>query len=288
MNFTDLQTFLAVAERGSFSQASQQLHVTQPAVTKRVKSLEQFLGTPLFDRVGKRVFLTHAGKLLEPKAQAMLALMQDTERQLQNLSTAVAGPLRMATSHHIGLHRLAPVLREFVDLYPNVQLNLSFEDSEVAHGMARHGDIELAVVTLNPQGDTQLDYETIWEDPLVFVGSGAITGRYTMAELANLPCVLPGLGTYTGRIVLERFASAGISLSPTMSTNYLETIGMLVSVGLGWSVLPKSMLASLNVLKVDCPPMSRTLGCVTNPQRSMSNGAQAFLEVIRGSADAQD
>ncbi|MEM9621461.1 MAG: LysR family transcriptional regulator, partial [Pseudomonadota bacterium] len=272
--------FLAVAESGSFSQASHQLHVTQPAVTKRIKALEQLLGVQVFDRVGKRVFLTQAGEVLQRQAEQMLAMLQDTERQLRNLSDAVTGELRMATSHHIGLHRLAPVLRAFTSTYPDVQLNLSFEDSEVAHGMARQGEIELAVVTLNPAGDPYLQYAEVWQDPLVFTGSGQLQGAYTMQELAELPCVLPGMNTYTGRIVSQRFAEAGIALQPTMSTNYLETIGMLVSVGLGWSVLPRSMLGDLHLLEVDCPAMTRTLGCVTNPQRAMSNAAQAFVEVL--------
>ncbi len=282
MNFSDLETFLAVADSGSFSSAGEQLHITQPAVTKRIKALENHLGARLFDRVGKRVFLTQAGTLLRPQALHILRTLQDTERQLNSLSTTVAGELRMATSHHIGLHRLAPVLRTFARRYPQVQLNLSFEDSEVAHGMARHGDIELAVVTLNPEGDPSLQYEEIWTDPLVFTGGDDLRGTYTMAELAELPCVLPGMNTYTGRIVSQRFAQAGIKLNPSMSTNYLETIGMLVSVGLGWSVLPQSMSGNLQRLQVDCPPMSRTLGCVTNPQRAMSNAAQAFVQVIRG------
>lgn len=285
MQFNDLRTFLAIADTASFSQAAQLLHVTQPAVSKRMQALEQDLGVQLFDRVGKRVHLTQAGERLIPQARQMLALAADTERQMKSLSDAITGTLHLATSHHIGLHRLAPVLREFTARYPEVQLNIQFEDSEVAHEMVRQGDIELAVVTLNPEGDALLTCTPTWHDPLRFVAAEPADDSLTLEQLAQMPCVLPGVGTYTGRIVLERFSDQGLSLSPTMSTNYLETIGMLVSVGLGWSVLPESMIDNLATLDVDCADMSRTLGCVTNPQRSRSNAGTAFLEVVAAFAD---
>ena len=76
-----------------------------------------------------------------------------------------------------------------------------------------------------------------------------------------------------------------ISLSPGMSTNYLETIGMLVSVGLGWSVLPQNMVGELQVMEVDCAEMSRSLGCVTNPSRASSNAARAFVQVVQDFGD---
>jgi len=279
MNFNDLRTFVAVADSGSFSAAAQQLFITQPAVSKRIQALEAALTVKLFDRVGKRVYLTQAGKVLAPQAQQMLVMLSDTEKQLRNLTGQVRGALHMATSHHIGLHRLAPVLRAFTRRHPQVQLNISFEDSEVAHDMLRHGEIELAVVTLNPQGDGMLDYRPVWHDPLVFV-SAEPRVRQTMQALAAAPCVLPGVGTYTGRIVLQRFEEQGLSLTPNMSTNYLETIGMLVGVGLGWSVLPRSMVGDLHEIEVDCPAMSRTLGCVTHPARTASNAAAAFMQTL--------
>jgi DNA-binding transcriptional LysR family regulator len=285
MNFHDLATFITVAQQASFSNAAAVLHITQPAVSKRIQALEQRFGAQLFDRVGKQVHLTQAGSALLPQAQLMLATLADTEKQLHNLAQNVAGSLTLATSHHIGLHRLAPVLRRFVSLYPQVQMNISFEDSEVAHDRVRQGSSEVAVVTLNPEGEQQLQSQVIWKDPLVFVAAPDSPKKVSLAWLADQPCVLPGAGTFTGRIVLQRFSEQGLPLTPTMSTNYLETIGMLVNVGLGWSVLPRSMVGELSVLSVDCAPMSRTLGQVINPARTLSNAASAFVDVLTEFSD---
>jgi len=287
----DLRAFLAVADCGSFSRAAERLHVSQPAVTKRVQALEQQLDRPLFDRVGRRIYLTAAGKLLRPRAEALLADLADTERELKNLSDAVAGRLPLATSHHVGLHRLAPALRAFTRRHPEAQLDIRFEDSEAAHELVRQGQTELAVVTLDPKGTPDLDCRPVWTDPLCFVIAAehplARAGRVPLPALIDEPVILPGENTFTGRIVLELFAAHGLTLTPALATNYLETIGMLVGAGLGWSVLPRSMLTpQIAALDTEAPALQRVLGTVTNPRRTLSNAALAFQSVLGEYADA--
>ena len=283
MHLDELESFIQVARLRSFSAAAQQLHISQPAMSKRIQSLESHLGVSLFDRLGKRVRITPAGELLVGKANAILDLSRDMERDVGNLAQTVSGRLSMATSHHIGLHRLSPVLQRFTQQYPEVELDIQFEDSEVAHKLVRAGDIELAVVTLNPAGEQEqpdLETKTIWQDPLCFVNAKPLPEVTSLGQLASLPCILPGPNTFTGRIVTERFASEGLVLNPALSTNYLETISMLVSVGVGWSVLPQTMTSELQQLTPQCAPITRTLGCVTHSKRTLSNSASAFLQVL--------
>jgi DNA-binding transcriptional LysR family regulator len=290
MHWNELRAFLAVAETGSFSRAAEQLHLTQPAVSKRIQSLENGLDVKLFDRVGKRVHLTEAGSLLRPRARNLLSEVADTEVVLRNLHRRIDGRLAVATSHHVGLHRLAPVLKAFTQRHPVVELDIQFVDSEAAHELVRSGTAELAVVTLAPTPDPLLICEPLWADPLRFVAAvdHELRGRQriTLQQLAAYPAILPGLGTYTGRIVAERFTRAGLALRTAMATNYLETIGMLVGIGLGWSVLPTTMVQPpLTLLDVDCEFLGRVLGAITNRARTLSNPATAFLEVLRGFAD---
>ena len=183
MDATDLETFIAVAEDSSFSRAAERLNLTQPAVTKRIQRLEENLGTRLFDRIGKRVELTEGGRLLLPRAEHLRAEMADTRRLLENLRAGVSGTLDLATSHHVGLHRLAPVLKTFSDRYPEVRLDIRFEDSEAAHDLVRRGDSELAVVTLDPKGPADLAYQTLWDDPLTFmVARRSSAGRESLDQ----------------------------------------------------------------------------------------------------------
>ena len=113
MDLGALDAFVAIADTGSFSAAGERLFLTQPAVSKRIAALEAQLGRRLFDRVGREVALTEAGLALLPRARRILAELDDSRRALGNLDAEVGGRLSLATSHHVGLHRLPPLLRAF-------------------------------------------------------------------------------------------------------------------------------------------------------------------------------
>ncbi len=298
MDPQQLRAFLVVSEHESFSAAAQALGITQPAISKRIAALEADLDTRLFDRLGRQVRLTEAGTLLRPQAEDILQRMTDVRQSLSVTPEAVSGVLRLTTSHHIGLHRLAPVLRLFRQRFAGVQLDIRFEDSEVGYQRVRQGTGELAVVTLDPRDQPDLTSEVLWQDPLRFIqspdpstdGTTAATKnttRVTLRELARRPAILPGPGTYTGRLITELFARANLRPLVAMQTNYLETIRMLVAAGYGWSALPETMMGDdLQVLSgksLSAP--ARQLGLVTHPRHTPSAAANAFIHVVREFAD---
>ena len=286
MDTATLRAFLTVAKTRSFSQAAVQLHLTQPAVSKRVAVLEAELNTRLFDRIGKQVTLTEAGQALLPRAQHILDEMADSRRALTNLSGKISGLLSIGTSHHIGLHRLPQVLRAFHIAYPDVELDLRFMDSEAACTAVARGELELGIVTLPLEPLKNLVMTPIWDDPLGVVVAPhhplAKSQRVRPETLAQYPAVLPGQGTYTRAILERAFAPLGIQVPLRMSTNYLETLKMLATVGLGWSVLPQAMVhgKELHVLKLQGVNLQRTLGMVRHRARTLSNAAQALVELL--------
>ncbi len=286
MDVQNLRAFLLVAESGSFSAAAEKLHLTQPAVSKRVAILEEQLDAGLFDRIGRNVSLTEAGRALLPHAKAVERELQAAEQSVRDLSGEVTGRLRLATSHHIGLHRLPPVLSTFKSTYPEVQIDIEFMDSEQAYELIMQGKVELAVVTLAPATEQSVITVPVWQDPLDFmVSKGHALGGGKPLDLATLsehPAVLPGLNTYTGQIVKSLFDQHGLTLQVSMATNYLETIRMLASVGLGWTVLPRSMAdTSLARLRVRETRIERTLGVIYHRGRSLSRAARAFIATLR-------
>ena len=129
MDISALQAFIAVARYRSFSMASDSLFVTQPAISKRVAALEYELGTQLFNRIARQISLTDAGKQLLPKAQEVVNQAEDLQRYASNLKHDISGDLSMAIAHHVGLHRMPPILKEFNQRHPNVKLDIRFETS---------------------------------------------------------------------------------------------------------------------------------------------------------------
>jgi DNA-binding transcriptional LysR family regulator len=291
MEIDNLKAFLAVAETGSFSQAAKQMNLTQPAISKRIAQLEQQLRALLFDRIGRTVRLTEAGNSLAYRANLILQQVEDTERAIRNLNGEIDGQLSLATSHHVGLWRLPHVLTGYTAKHPQVSLDLHFMDSEVAHERIIHGELEMAIITLAPLPHERLIAEPIWRDELVFVCSPvhdlAIRKNLSIKELSEYAAILPDMTTFTGRIVKGMFKDHDLPLEVSMSTNYLETIKMLIGVGLGWSVLPKTMVND-DVVVLDISveiDLARTLGVIHHVNRTLSNAGEAFINVLREASD---
>jgi DNA-binding transcriptional LysR family regulator len=290
MDTQNLQAFLLVAETGSFSLAAEQLHLTQPAVSKRVALLEERLQRSLFDRIGRNISLTEAGEALLPHAKRIAQELLFAVQSVRDLEGEVGGTLRLATSHHIGLHRLPPILSYYSKAFPHVHIDIDFMDSEQAYDLIAQGKAELAIVTLSPGDEGSMITRPIWRDPLDFMVQRehilAGGGQLTLADLSAHPAILPGLNTYTGQIIKRLFDQQGMQLQVSMATNYLETIRMMASVGLGWTILPRSMADhSLEKLDVDNAHIERTLGCVYHRDRSLSRAATAFMDALLQAAD---
>ena len=290
MDLATLNAFIAIAELGSFSEAAERLHLTQPAVSKRIASLEQQLNVRLFDRLGREVSLTEAGRALLPRAYQILNVLDDTRRALTNLNGEISGRLTLATSHHIGLHRLPPLLRAFTRTHPQVALDIQFLDSEVAYEEVLHGRAELAVITLAPETREPVHAVAVWDDPLDFVAAPehplARSQVISLADVAHHPAVFPGGNTFTHHIVRRLFEAQGLTPNIAMSTNYLETIKMMVSIGLAWSVLPRTMLDD-QVARLPLPgiQLTRQLGYISHTERTLSNAARAFMNLLDAQRD---
>lgn len=285
MNLAAFEAFVKVMETGSISVAADQLFITQPAVTKRIHSLEEYFGVKLFESAGRGVQATHAAHSLLPKVKNWLNELGDIHHTLSHEQTQVQGRLKVGTSHHIGLHHLPSPLKDFVQQFPQVTLDVHFVDSEQAHEQVLAGDLELAFLTLPPSGDERLNYITIWNDPLVFVAAPfhplAQKEHLTLQDLIEYPSLLPAAQTYTAQITLAEFEKQGLKPKITMSNNPLESIRMLVSIGLGWSVLPKTLLnQDMQQLDLDVE-MNRQLGMVWHPARTQSRAMQELIKMMQ-------
>jgi len=293
MQFNQINTFLAVAELESFSHAAERLHITQPAVSKRIRQLESNVNALLFDRIGKRSILTPNGKAFKPHAERILQEIKTFRSRLSQQQAVPSGSLSFATSHHIGLHRLPHALREFKIRYPRVDLDLHFMDSEDACAAIADNDLELAIVTLPEHDDERLHCEAIWVDRLVAVLAAdhplAQTPPITPQSLLQHPAILPSVGTFTRKIIDHLFTGNQEQLNIILETNYLETIKVMVSANLGWSILPESMVDSTIVSHaLEGLDVTRSLGIVTHGNRTLSLSSSAMIDLLRDERVRQD
>ncbi|AWT49654.1 LysR family transcriptional regulator [Psychrobacter sp. YP14] len=286
MNTTNLTTFITVMQTGSISGAAEKLFITQPAVSKRIKNLEDEFKVTLFDTLGRGIVPTAAANELLPHAKRWLDDYDNFKINIQNSQQTISGKLVIGTSHHIGLHHLSPVLKQFIQTYPSVQLEVHFVDSEAAHKAVLDGELSLAFLTLPPVYDKRLTYHTLWSDPLFFV-TGTLSplaqkSNVTLEQLAHYSAILPAANTFTSQITLAEFAKQNLKPYATMTTNPLESIRMLVSVGLGWSVLPQTLI-NHELAYVDMAKdleLQRHLGVVINPSLTRSASVDALMQML--------
>ncbi len=286
MEISHLQAFIHIAESGSFSAAAVDLNLTQPAVSKRIASLEDQFDVRLFDRAGRTVRLTEPGRLLLPKAREILTTLELSKQLIENLGDEVSGTLSLAVTHHIGLHRLPKILKSFRQQYNNVALQLEFMDSSQACAQVESGHAEMAVITLPEKPRPNLLTTSLWQDQLVFVAGNdhalANDPQASLSQLEQHDAILPDNDTYTRKLINKFLRKNKCEPQVVMETNYLETLRMMSKIGIGWTVLPENMInhKEMHVLEFVQCDIQRPLGIVRHKNRSLSNAAKAMCEAL--------
>src|SRR5207253_2222368 len=122
LDLDDLRIFLSIVRRGTLTEASQELHLSQPAITRRLQKLERTLGAPLFERSGRRLRLTDAGVHFQRRAEAILAQVADLTGEIASFAAGDRGRLRIGATVTSCLYLLPPVFRRFREQHPQVQV----------------------------------------------------------------------------------------------------------------------------------------------------------------------
>jgi DNA-binding transcriptional LysR family regulator len=289
MNFYQLSYFRKVAETRSISRASEELLLTQPAVSKQIKALEDELGEKLFDRIGKKVFLTRVGEVLYTHAEKILRSVQEAETAVRDMSKECSGELVVGTSDHISLHRLPDLLKRYISDFPNVDLKLRCHRSETILDMVNKNLVDLGVITL-PKPSVHLVSRTIWEDPMSLIcpKKHPLTSLRTirLRDIVQYGIILPEAGTTTRKTIEAAFTKKRLVPNVAMEVAYIETIKGLVKVGLGISILPDKAVEQeirSNILvksKIQDAHFSRNLGVVYLKDKFLSRPAVEFLKFL--------
>ena len=281
-----LLTFLAIAETGSFSAAAARLHVSQPAISKRLSQLEQRLGFALFDRLGQRVVLTYRGERLLPAVREIQTCLEDIVVAAQLSDERLSGRLALSLSHYCGLQLLPGVLEEFSTRYPDVLLDLSFHDSERAIEQVAVGDVTLAYATLPPRLDPRVHAQVLWQETLQPVVAERHCPADRPAELLGigerLPLILPAEATSTRTAIDRWLDDCDLTPPAVIEINQLESIAVLAATGVGWAVIPATLQRPglIGLPGEVCPLPTRELGLIEPVGRAVNPLAEAFVALV--------
>jgi DNA-binding transcriptional LysR family regulator len=285
-----LRTFKTVADLNSFSLAAQRLKLSQPSVSYQVKELEETLGLPLLDRLGKRVQLTEGGTLLYGYARRMLDVLDDARVAIEEMRGIKRGNLRVGASTTVGIYLLPAALGAFKKLHPGLVISLEIGTRARVQEQVLRNELDLAVVGPASK-DPELSIIPFISDELVVVapaGHPLATRRgLTLNDLADQPFVMREAASGS-RWSLEKAArTAGAKLQVAMELGSNGAIKHAVESGLGLAVISRyaCMLevssGRLVELTVRGFPIRRDWHIVHLRRRKLPASVSTFIEFLR-------
>jgi DNA-binding transcriptional LysR family regulator len=293
MDTRQLAAFCAVVERRSFSQAAEQLGVTQPAVSLQIRSLEKRLGLQLLDRSGRRVEPTEAGNRLYRSAQRLLAMEEQLLAELGDEAEGeLAGRLEIGASTGPGGTVLPIVLAEFQQLHPAVHVALAVSDTlHVVEQVARR-EVELGVVGASRR-QRGVVFEPFFRDEVVLAvprGHRFAGKAVTLDELKAEPLVLMQEGAGVRQVIEEELRAAGLRLRDfdvRLELGLQESARSAVVAGYGVTFISRSAIeadiaaGTVAVGRVEGLEPSREISLVRSAGRAETRVAQAFVAFAR-------
>ena len=201
-----LHVFYTVSQKLSFTKAAEALFITQPAVTKHIKELEEQLGTSLFKRHGSNITLTPAGEILVKHARQIFKSYETLENELAQLSDSVSGSIRIGASTTLAQYVLPRILAFFKARYPDIDFTFTSGNSEVIEHMVMGEEIDIAIVEGNSH-HPQITYEPFVKDEIVLVSrtgsSLAQKGEIKTTQLIGIPLILREQGSGTLDVIYK-------------------------------------------------------------------------------------
>jgi len=285
-----LRTFKTVADLKSFSLAAQRLKLSQPSVSYQVKELEETLGLPLLDRLGKRVQLTEAGTLLYGYARRMLDVLDEATVAIEEMRGIQRGNLRVGASTTVGIYLLPAALGAFKKLHPGLVISLEIGTRARVQEQVLRSELDLAVVGPASK-DTDLTITPFISDELVVVAPAghllATRRGLNLKDFADQPFVMREAASGS-RWSLEKAArKAGVKLMVAMELGSNGAIKHAVESGLGLAVISRYActleLSSGRLVELDVRgfPIRRDWHIVHLRRRRLPTSVSAFIDFLK-------
>lgn len=290
MELAQLEAFIQVAHHRSFSRAAEALFLTQPSVTARIQSLEREIGERLFERTGRSVTLTDAGRAFMPHAQRALTAVQEGTDAIEAVRHGEIGTIRIGASTSIATYVLPRILKKFRAERPRVHIRLATGQTEDIIDGLLAGEYHVAVTRLAQH--PEIESLHLYNDDLALVVPAdhpfATRGRVSIAEAGHEPFLFFERGSSYHSLVYSMFLRAGVVPESVMELDDMETTKHMVEAGLGVAILPvvsfqrereRGTLARVEIREME-QPAQREVGVHVLRNRLLAPPLHEFLRII--------
>jgi DNA-binding transcriptional LysR family regulator len=295
LTLRQFRVFEAVARHLSFSRAAEELHLSQPAVSMQVRGIEAILGMPLTEQIGRKIYLTDAGREVLHASQAITARLDDLQHNLAQLTSIASGSLKLAVTATVNAVTTGILVR-FRGHYPGVAVHLDVSNRAAVLDLLANNRIDLAIMGQVPEG-LDLAATRFMDNPLVVIAPPghplARRRRVTLEQVAAEPFLVREAGSGTRGAMERFFAGRGLEIQSSMEMSSNEAIRQAVQAGLGLGLLSlqtlemELALKRLAVLKVEGFPIMRHWYVVHRADKRLSPVTQAFKQFVLADASTK-
>ncbi|WP_242140531.1 LysR family transcriptional regulator [Sphingomonas sp. TREG-RG-20F-R18-01] len=292
ISLEDLQTFLAVADQGSFSRAAERLALSQPSISNRVKRLEEKLNVRLLERTTRKVELTQHGRRLHERASITLRALRDLLQEFHAETGMRRRQVEVAATMMIASVALAPILGSFAEAHPDISVRLRDRIPDAAVAEVLDGECDMAVMVLE-RSNPALAFEPLLADRCVAVtplGHPLLQkGSATFAEVLRYSILSPDGHVALRRAIEEAAAARGLDITlsaPARGVTNVMTLLAMAAAGLGVCIHPSTLIPAefrptIGLVEIEDCEILRTIGIVTATGRNLSGPAMRFREHLR-------
>ncbi|KLU58961.1 HTH-type transcriptional activator CmpR [Peptococcaceae bacterium CEB3] len=289
MNLHQLKVFYYVAQCLSFSKASEELHISQPAVSVQVRKLEEETGVELIEQIGKKLYLTEPGAQLKGYAEEIFAAERQAENMLADYRGLNTGELIIGTSSTLGTYYVPQLLTEFRRHFPKLEVSFKMGNTEWAEEQILKNQVDMALVERDLAHASDCSMMPFLNDHLVVIAGPDhpfVGQEITAAQLATQPFILREPGSNSRKVFRTLMSQRGLPIQILMELESPEAIKRLVSSGLGLGIASALTLewevacGRLKVLRVADFVMERQFAIVWHKDKKPNRASLAFTDFV--------
>ena len=290
MEIRDLEVFLTVAKHLNYTRAGEDVNLSQPSVSVRIRQLEAELDVKLFDKLGKKVALTDAGRLLLPYATRVMAAVSDAQHAIDELQGLERGTLRIGASTTPGMYLIPQTLARFKQRYPKIEIQLGIKDTrEIENGVIRN-EFDFGFVGGHLVGHEVHAIPWLTDQLVLIVPTDHPLARKKAVRAADLKkerFIVRESGSATHATTVNHLDKIGLQIESLMKMENPESVKKAVQSGLGIAFISKFAVEAelkartLVAVRVRHLDIKRELKIVYRKDKHLSHAAQTFIEMAK-------
>lgn len=287
MNFRKLKIFYETAQHLNMTKVAKEMYISQPSISQSINELESELGVKLFDRIGKKLYLTHEGEVFLNYTRRMLNLYDESVKIIRDINLNEKGKLVIGASTTIGIYILPEIIKEFSSKFKDIEISLIIENTKNIEKLILENKVDFAFV----EGDIhseEITKEVIWKDELVFIcGEENVLKNFkqvSVNEITNEKFIMREEGSGTREHTELFFKKNKIKFNTFLELGSTEAIKKTVEANLGISCLSYTVVKDkiknneLYMFRLNEGKIERDLFLILHSDKFISNNMKAFIE----------